>query len=200
MRLWRACTVAASTVLLASGVAGAQSRYPFSIQGSGLYARVLGDAYESIDLLNGYGFEVQGRWTPGALSLGAGYQRTNHSAEEGDWTLSGAFVEPRLVIAVKSDQFAPYISGRFSILHLDGTSGELSASTSGVNLNVGGGLLLSLGQFGGGRANLDLGATYGFTRFGDYTLSQDGGSESQGTLGNGTNIVIRVGLVIGLGK
>ena len=200
MRLWRAVTVAASAVLLIPCVAQAQSRYPFSIQGSGLYARVLGDAYESIDLLNGYGFELQGRWTPGALSFGAGYQRTNHSAESGEWTLSGAFFEPRFVIDVKSDRFAPYVSGRFSVLHLDGTKDELSASTSGINLNLGGGLLLSLGQAGGGRSNLDIGATYGYTRFGDFTLAQGGGAETLESLGSGKNIVIRIGLVIGLGK
>jgi hypothetical protein len=200
MRLWRAVTVAASSVLLIPSVAVAQSRYPFSIQGSGLYARVLGDAYEAIDLLNGYGFEVQGRWTPGALSFGAGYQRTNHAADTGDWTLSGIFIEPRFVIDVKSDRFAPYVSGRFSVLHLDGTQDAVSSSTSGVNLNVGGGLLVSLGQAGGGRANLDLGATYGYTRFGDLTLAQDGGAETLESLGSGKNIVIRIGFVIGLGK
>jgi hypothetical protein len=193
-------TVAASSVLAIASAADAQSRYPFSIQGSGLYARVLGDAYESIDLLNGYGFELQGRWTPGALSIGAGYQRTNHSADTGDWTLSGVFVEPRYVIAINSDRVAPYVSGRFSVLHLDGTQGELSASTSGVYLNVGGGLLVSLGQAGGGRANLDLGASFGYTRFGDLTLEQGGGAETVESLGSGKNIVIRIGLVIGLGK
>ena len=200
MRLWRACTVAATTLLFLPGVSDAQSRYPFSIQGSGLYARVLGDAYESIELFNGYGYELQGRWTPGAWSLGAGYQRTNHSAGTGEWTLSGFFFEPRYVIAVNSDRVAPYVSGRFSVLNLDGSNEELSAYTSGVNLNAGGGLLMSLGQLGGGRANLDFGATYGFTRFGDYTLEQGGGSETIGKLGNGQNIVIRIGLVIGLGK
>ena len=193
-----AAGVAALLVLPAG--AGGQSRYKLSVQGSGLYANVTGDAYRAIDLSSGVGFELQARVTPGAWSVGAGYQRTSHSAARGDWTLSGPFVEPRYVVDVGSDLLAPYVSGRFSVLKLDGSYRDVSASSSGVTLNAGGGVLVSLNQLGvARRVNVDLGATYGYTRFGDYTQSSGGQSVSSASLGAGQNVVLRVGLAVGLG-
>jgi hypothetical protein len=43
------------------------------VQVSGLYAELFGKTYEGLG--GGSGFEAQLRYTPGAFSIGAGYQR-----------------------------------------------------------------------------------------------------------------------------
>jgi hypothetical protein len=94
---------------------------------------------------------------------------------------------------------APYVSARFSLLKPGFDGGSLSFSSTFIQLNAGGGLLYRLGP----RFNLDAGATFGYNRQGGGTLT---GVTSDGTPVNrrvesdeGTNIVLRLGLAIGLG-
>jgi hypothetical protein len=117
--------------------------------------------------------------------------------------LSGGFVEPRYVIATKSNSVAPYISARFSVLResanfdVQGNAAEVSAS--GVTLNGGGGLLFRLAE----RVNLDVGATWGYTNFGKGTAKLNG-QEIPGLTGfeagSGSNLVLRAGIALGIGK
>ncbi|MDQ3809598.1 MAG: hypothetical protein M3336_04840, partial [Chloroflexota bacterium] len=71
---WLAATVGAACLLPAQ-VTG-QSAQRLSVQASGLYAALFGAAYENLNA--GPGFEAQLRFTPSALSLGVGYQYTDH--------------------------------------------------------------------------------------------------------------------------
>ncbi len=178
-----------------SGHLEAQSAQPFSLQASGLVNGVFGDVFTGLQ--DGIGGEAQFRYTPGALSVGAGFQFTIHQIQgrTEDARLYGGFIEPRYRIHAGSNVAAPYVSARFSVLKVGFSEGDLSLSSTFMQLNGGGGVLIRLGS----RLNLDFGATFGYNRLGNGTLT----SESSGTAvpvesSSGSNIVIRLGLAIGL--
>lgn len=173
----------------------AQSAQAFSIQASGLYNGVFGNTFTG--LRDGVGAEAQIRYTPGSVSIGAGFEYTNHgvTGRTEDVRLYGAFVEPRYRIHAGSNVVAPYLSARFSLLKVGFSGGDLSLSSSFIQLNGGGGLLFRLNS----RVNLDLGATFGYNRLGDGTLtSKSGGGSVPVTSSSGSNVVLRLGLAIGL--
>ncbi len=180
--------------------ATAQTAQRFSVQASGLYMNLFGDAFTNVG--QGLGGEAQLRYTPSALSIGAGFQYTDHDTPEtpgisSTFRLYGGFLEPRYVIDVGSQTLAPYVSARFSILsqklkEVIGTSQEVESSATGLTLNGGGGVLFRLGP----RLNLDIGSTFGYTSFGDY---ESEGTTLPSTSASGSNIVVRVGLALGLG-
>ncbi len=198
----------------------AQSAQRWSVQASGLYVGVFGDAYDG--LKNGAGGEVQLRVTPSLWSYGAGLQYSTHAlTQNSDFNvaLAGVFFEPRRVFDIGSAKFAPYMSARVAYLQQSADLGEvqdsriarasgdvalsvarranLELSASGFQGNVGGGVLTKLSP----RINLDLGVTIGAIRFGDATLKVDGEESGSfdGTSGTGQNVVVRAGLAIGLG-
>lgn len=180
---------------LAFGHMHAQSAQRLSIQGSGLFAKLYGSAYAGLQ--KGYGVEVQARFTPGAWSFGGGVQYTRHSITGLNQKLKlyGGFVEPRYVIVLRSNVFAPYVSARFSLLKQQLTVGDVSGSATGVTLNGGGGVLVRLSS----RLNLDVGSTYGYTKFGDFVVrNHSNGLTFTGPSGSGSNLVVRVGLALGL--
>jgi Outer membrane protein beta-barrel domain len=212
------------TALLAiaglSAPLAAQSAQRWSLQASGLYVGVLGDAYDG--LKNGVGGEVQLRVTPSLWSYGAGLQYSSHALAEADQfnvALTGIFFEPRRVFDIGSAKVAPYVSARLAYLQQSADLGEaqdtritnapdgvslavarratLELSASGFQGNVGGGVLVKLSP----RINLDLGLTLGAIRFGDAVLKVDGRESGSfdGTSGTGQNAVVRAGLAIGLG-
>jgi hypothetical protein len=173
----------------------AQSAQPFSLQASALVNGVFGSVFTGLQ--DGLGGEAQFRYTPGALSLGAGFQFTIHELEgrTEDARLYGGFIEPRYRIHVGSNVAAPYVSARLSVLKVGFSGGDLGLSSTFLQLNGGGGLLVRLTS----RLNLDLGATFGYNRLGSGTLT----SKSSGTAvpvepSSGSNVVIRLGLAIGL--
>jgi hypothetical protein len=182
----------------------AQSAQAISLQVSGIYNGVYGNVFGG--LKNGLGGEAQIRYTPGALSFGAGFQYTEHGRgateadpEPVDARLYGGFLEPRYRIHTGSYVVAPYVSARFSLLKAGFEGGSVSLTSTFIQLNAGGGLLYRLGP----RFNLDAGVTFGYNRRGSGTLS---GETSDGTPLNealdsdsGTNIVVRLGLAVGLG-
>ena len=182
--------------------AGAQSAQKYSIQASGLFVGVSGDAYDGMNA--GPGVELQFRYTPSVWSFGIGYQYSSHGLDENSITdnsvsLSGVFFEPRRTFDVGSSTYAPYASGRLAILResldIEDSGTTLNASASGIQVNVGGGVLFRLTP----RVNLDLGLTLGMINFGDLELSMPGaGSAVIGDGGSGSNMVFRVGAAIGL--
>jgi hypothetical protein len=173
----------------------AQSAQPFSLQMSGLVNGVLGDVF--VGLQHGLGGELQFRYTPGALSVGAGFQFTIHELEERteNARFFGGFVEPRYRIHAGSNVVAPYVSARFAVLKVGFSGGDLSLSSTFLELNGGGGILIRLGP----RFNLDLGATLGYNYLGSGTLISDANDNPiPVTSRSGSNVVARVGLAIGL--
>lgn len=173
-----------------------QSAQAISLQVSGLYNGVFGNVFDGLQ--DGVGGEAQLRYTPGALSVGAGFQYTSHGLEvrPEDARLYGGFIEPRYRIHTGSNVVAPYVSARFSLLKVGYSGGDLSLSSSFIQLNGGGGLLYRLGP----RLNLDLGATYGYNRLGSGTLKSDrNDSETPFPSGSGSNLVVRIGFALGIG-
>ena len=174
----------------------AQSAQPISLQVSGLFNGVFGQVFTGLG--DGVGGEAQVRYTPGALSIGAGFQYTTHGLQdrEEDARLYGGFVEPRYRIHAGSNVVAPYLSVRFSVLKVGFSGGELSLSSAFIQLNGGGGLLFRVGP----RVNLDVGGTFGYDRLGAGTLRDRAtGSAVPTEAGTGSNIVARLGLALGLG-
>lgn len=176
----------------------AQSAQRFSAQGSLIYVSPSGDAYEGLS--SGMGFEAQLRYTPSAFSVGLGYQRSSHDGDFGDGTtetvtIAGVFLEPRYVIDVGSGAYAPYIASRLALLKQSLEIEGFEASASGTQLNIGGGVLVRLSS----RMNLDLGATYGAIDFDDVEVSYEGETATiADSGGSGKNLVLRVGVTIGL--
>lgn len=204
------CTTAVIAALAGPmpGAASAQSAQKVSLQLSGLYVGVFGDAYDG--LKGGPGAELQLRYTPGAWSFGAGTQASLHDFTDAELSdqqvlLTGAFFEPRRVIDIGSSSVAPYLSARFAwlrqTLNMTLTDGidevDVEATASGGQINGGGGLLFRMSP----RVNLDIGATFGVIRFGDVEINAGnyGQGTVQGTTGTGQNVVFRLGLAIGLG-
>ena len=190
----------------------AQSAQKWSLQGSLFSSTLIGDnpIYQNVE--PGAGFEVQIRWNPSLFSLGAGFQWTTHTQnlfdsepnviDDPNTTLNGFFVEPRYVILVGSNTIAPYVSGRVSFLRQATTAqfrtndgpATLYATAEGINLNAGGGLLFRLGS----RLNLDVGATYGYSSFGDFVVEVEGQEFDRASSSTGQNLAVRLGLVLGL--
>ena len=173
----------------------AQSAQAISLQVSGLYNGVFGNAFQGLQ--NGVGGEAQIRYTPGALSLGAGFEYIRHGLDNvsEDAELYGGFVEPRYRIHTGSNVLASYVSARFSLLKVGFTGGELSTNSNFIQLNGGGGLLYRVGP----RINLDLGATYGYNRLGSGTLKRNGVTLRTFDSSSGSNVVVRLGFAVGIG-
>lgn len=173
----------------------AQSAQAISVQVSGLYNGVFGNAFQRLQ--DGIGGEAQIRYTPGALSIGAGFQYTSHGLDmrPEDTRLYGGFIEPRYRIHTGSNVIAPYISARFSLLKVGFSGGDLSTTATFIQLNGGGGVLYRLGP----RLNLDLGATYGYNRVGSGVLKSESNPDTPFNSGSGANVVVRLGLAFGIG-
>ena len=188
-----------------------QTAQPISVQLSALYEGLAGDAFE--DVRPGAGVEAQLRYTRGAWSVGLGYQAVRHgyrycalasssgtclSEIDGYIDGSGVFFEPRYVFDAGSDTFAPYVSGRFSIVRQQDDGDPLfDFSVTGSSANAGGGLLFRVTP----RVNFDAGATFGYTRFTSYrAVDKETGAVVTGPAGqSGSNFVLRVGVAIGIG-
>ena len=189
------------TVLLGStlpvGLHG-QSAQRLSVQGSGLFINLFGDAFEGAEA--GYGFEAQVRYTPSALSFGAGFQYTSHGVEGIDdrASLIGGFFEPRYVFSTSSSSLFPYLSGRFYLVQIksENTATDVRTTANGLAANGGGGVLVRLAS----RVNADIGATYGYSRFSDFKFEDlSTGITGESDISNsGSNIVLRLGLTLGL--
>lgn len=190
----------------------AQTAQAISVQLSGLYEGLTGDAFD--DVRPGFGFEAQLRYTRGAWSVGLGYQQVRHDYRycalptstgacladiAGDIRGSGVFFEPRYVFDAGSDVYAPYMSGRFSVVKQNSVGDPLyDFSVTGSSANAGGGVLFRLTP----RVNFDLGGTVGYTRFSRYRAEdrQTGAVLSGSTGGaSGSNFVLRAGVAIGIG-
>jgi hypothetical protein len=198
--------LAVAALALATDAVQAQSAQRWSLQLSGISVGAQGEAYEGLS--NGVGMEAQVRLTPSVWSFGAGLQYSAHTLDFGGQlgeetvTLTGLFIEPRRIFDVGSANFVPYASGRLSFLQqavdIDANGTSVEATASGAQLNAGGGLLFRMTP----RVNLDLGATYGLINFGDVEVNVPGIGRTtvDGSSGSGSNLVIRVGVAIGLGK
>jgi hypothetical protein len=176
-----------------AGQTAAQSAQRWSIQGSLLSEALFGEVGEGVD--PGGGFELQLRYTTEtAWSFGGGFQFTFHGVPDdefpSDILITGLFFEPRYVFPRAN--FAPYLSGRFASSLLSLTLEDFPedpADAFGATINFGGGALMRLSP----RLNLDIGATYGYTNWGDFMFR--GRFLSAG--GPGTNLILRLGLAFG---
>jgi hypothetical protein len=193
----RVCTWLMPCVAIAtlSGDLQAQSAQPYSLQASGVFNAILGGLFTNLH--DGWGTEAQFRYTPGALSVGAGFQITFHDLEARTESASlyGGFIEPRYRIYAGSNVVAPYASARVSLLKMSFTGGDLSLSSLLVQLNGGGGILIRMSS----RLNLDLGASVGYNHLGRGTLSSKSGETTLPIAStSGSTAVVRLGLVVGL--
>jgi hypothetical protein len=205
MEVWMRATfraaVAPLALSIAFGSARAQTRSTWSIQASGLVAGLGGAAYSGID--PGGGFEVQARrkLTP-TTSLGCGFQGTYHTFTkfQGNVKLQGAFCEPRQILDVGSESIFPYISARGSVLQRNDTDPTgFNATAMGLTGNGGAGVMIPFGSATSSHPTLlELGASLGYTWFGNISWTDPTGRSITHPTGGGWNFVTRVGLAIGL--
>ncbi|HEY4304695.1 MAG TPA: outer membrane beta-barrel protein [Gemmatimonadaceae bacterium] len=196
----RALRFAVTSLLLslAAPRARAQSAQAFSVQASALYSGLQGSSYAGLSA--GPGYEVQFRYTTTVgLSLGAGYQRTTHDITNasGSASLAGPFIEPRYAFVIASqERLFPYVALRAAFLKQDASDVSFHTTASGISAGIGGGLLIPVG----GHVNLDVGATFGIARFGNFVVTDPatGQRVGEGSTGTGSNYVLRAGLALGL--
>ena len=182
-------TVLSLAVLVVPTSVFAQSRQPYSIQGSVLYTvQDLGTSGS----VGGAGAEVQFRYNPNRFSIGLGLQYSHHQSGDEKLNLAGLFLEPRVAIDAGSDRLTPYLAGRIALLRqsCDFTAVP-SFSSYGSAFGIGGGLLVHINP----RVNFDAGAAYLRQTLGDKTFS-DGSSVDFASI-NG--YVVKAGLTYGLG-
>lgn len=175
--------LAAAALAVPSADAAAQSLQRFSLQASGEWVfptRAYGDGLQSGATL---GWELQGRFTFGRFSLGAGYQRSTvfkSDAANLTGTLSLGFVEPRLVVAVIGEHLAPYLAGRVGYGKLLIRESPRVTETS-FTYGGGAGFLIALSR----TLSIDVGGQY-------FVADFDG---SGGTAGY---FLARLGIAVGL--
>jgi len=162
------------------GEAQAQTAQTWSIQLSALGVQLTGVAND--DLAFGGGGELQLRWNPNRFSIGVGGQTTVHTLENVTVTYRGGFVEPRYILTSFGNSVALYGSARLMTLSATVELLSVQREIDGWALGGGGGLLIRLG----GRVNGDLGLTAGKEWY-------------NGDRSNGTTVVTRIGLAVGLG-
>jgi opacity protein-like surface antigen len=107
--------LAAAALAVPAAEAVAQSRQPVSLQASGEWVFPTKNYDPALQTGATLGWELQLRYTVGRFSIGAGYQRSvvfKSDAAALTGTLSLGFVEPRYVIAVLGERFAPYLAAR----------------------------------------------------------------------------------------
>jgi hypothetical protein len=201
MRPTHRLILAALALCIVHGSARAQTRSTWSVQGSGLVAGLGGSAYSGID--PGAGFELQARrkLSPTA-SLGCGFQGTYHTFTrfQGNVKLQGVFCEPRQIVDVGSESVFPYLSIRGSVLQRNDTDNTgFDATAAGFTANGGGGLMIPFGSPTSGHPTLlELGASVGYTWFGDISWTDRTGRTVTRASGGGWNFVTRIGLAVGL--
>lgn len=186
-----ALTVVASLATLALP-ASAQTASPISLQVSGLWSLPFSGGLSRVQA--GPGVEAQLRYNPGVFSFGVGAEISWHDTGVSGRSvkLTGAFLEPRFVIQTGSERVAPYLSARIAISQTTFEIANRSSTATGFTANGGGGLLIVLGS----SVNLDLGATLGREKIGSATVPTT--PPTVFDLGSGNNVIIRVGLAIGL--
>ena len=185
--------LALASIALLALPASAQTGSRVSLQISGLGSIPFGGGLSEVE--PGAGFEAQLRYSPGAFSIGGGFETSFHKISDTDREvrLSGAFIEPRYVIDTGSESVAPYLSARLAVSQVRFTVARFQENANGFTLNAGGGLLFILSS----RVNLDLGLTFGVKDLGEATVPSD--PPTVFDLGSGQNVIIRVGLAFGLG-
>ena len=172
-------------VLLFASNAHAQTAQRWSIQLSALGVELT--SLTNDELRFGAGIELQGRYNPGALSIGAGFQSTRHQlanqllARDVSVTYTGGFVEPRLILGSIGDLVGVYAAVRFMSLSAKFDVAGTETKVDGAAISGGGGLLIRITS----RLNAELGATAGKEY---YNRNAE----------NGTTIVTRLGLAYGL--
>ena len=186
-----ALTMAAFLATLAIP-ASAQTASPISLQFSGLWSIPFSGGLSNVSA--GPGVEAQIRYNPSLFGIGIGGEISWHNVTGTGRSvkLTGAFIEPRYVILTGSETVAPYLSGRLAISQTTFEISDLTSTGTGFTANAGGGLLIILGS----NVSLDLGATIGAKGLGTATVATT--PPTIFDLGSGTNVIIRVGLAIGL--
>jgi hypothetical protein len=150
----------------------------------------------------GPGGEVQIRVTPNAWSFGLGVQSTSHDVADailyGNATLRGVFFEPRYVFSAASTRLFPYASGRAVFMRQSTSALGIESHAYGTQMNLGGGVLVRVAS----NVNLDLGSTFGWINLGKPTIDRnpDNVELVDSFKTSGKNVLLRVGLAVGLGR
>lgn len=161
----------------------------FALGGAGLFQSARGG---NPGMSDGGGFDAFGALQVSALSVGVGYQRTEHRllpSGSGRALYHGVFVEPRVSVAPFRN-FTPYVAGRAAFLQLraPATTQVQAERHSLTALGAGVGTLVWLAP----SVQLDLAGMYTDVRGGRSAALDARGA------GPGRGALVRAGLVLGL--
>ena len=187
----------AAFVLLGGVPALAQSSTRVSVEVSGGYLLLGGDAFAATD--DGMGFEAQLRLGfRGGSGLGIGYYRSKHSvpALPEDIAMSSVFADVRYYLPVES-RLRPYVAARLGLMQ-KGTevlipfTGPVEGKARGTLVGAGAGLSYMVTS----AIDVMLAAGYDLTFFGDSDYQ---GERFSDTSANGSVLGVRLGVSVGFG-
>jgi hypothetical protein len=182
--LGHSLAVALASVILMPRPVSAQTRQPVSLHLSAVTTQFNTDEGTSS---RGVGGEAQLRYTAGRFSFAVGGQYTTHDVGGQSFQIGGALIEPRVLLDLGLDAFAPYLALRGAVTQV--MNSPDGVSTIGREYGGGGGFIVVLGS----RVNLDVGAA--LTRA-SYATDVSGFSSRF----TATNVVAKAGFSIGIGS
>ncbi|MGH9894599.1 MAG: hypothetical protein ACREA0_21995 [bacterium] len=183
----------ALAIVAAAGVVATPAVAQVSIGAAGLYASLNGSDFDGTDA--GFGLDAQVRFPIGSsASLGFGGQWTSHGVQgaTNNLTVLGVFGEPRFMFTT-AGSVKPYLMARGGYVRESFSESGFDASASGYYVGGGGGLVLAAGS----SLTVDLAVFLNTVSFGDVTVN---GSKVSNSNTSGSALVVRAGIVIGLGK
>jgi hypothetical protein len=176
-----------------AGAAAGPVTAQVSVGAAGVYASLNGTDFNATDA--GFGLDAQVRFPLGATaSIGFGGQRTSHGLRGAlnNVAVTGVFAEPRLTLQTAASVKA-YLLARGGYLHESYSEPGFDAKANGYYVGGGAGLLIAARP----RVAVDLSILFGSVSFGEATIN---GSKVSNSSVNGTAIVLRAGILFGLGK
>ncbi len=167
-----------------------RDRAQFALEASGSLATLRGNPIGQAT--DGSGFDVMASVGVSVLSLGGGYQRSQHRLGSDDAVVQGFFFEPRLALPLAARNFTPFVYGRVSRLErsMQNTTGRTSTGTG-----LGGGV----GTYVWIAPNVQLNTTVGWTDL-RFSASDDVSVSPIGGRSTGSSWGVRAGLTLGFDR
>ncbi len=167
-----------------------RDRAQFALEAAGSLASLRGNPIGNAT--DGSGFDVLASVGVSVLSLGGGYQRSQHRLGSDDAVVQGFFFEPRIALPLAARNFTPFAYARVSRLE---RSLQNSTGRSSTGTGLGGGL----GTYVWLAPNVQLNTTVGWTDL-RFAASDDVSVSPIGGRSTGSSWGVRAGLTLGFDR
>jgi hypothetical protein len=168
-----------------------RDRPQFALEAAGSLAALQGNAIGSAT--DGSGFDLLASVGVSVLSLGGGFQRSEHRMGGDDAVVQGFFFEPRLALPLAARNFTPFVYGRVSRLERSVNNPLGRSSSYGTGFGAG------LGTYVWIAPSVQLNTTAGWTdlRFGAADRPSTVPLDARTT---GSSWGVRAGLTLGFDR